>query len=245
MAASCISEELNSIATISNMASRLIPESRFSWSGRGQRHLSRDTTGGTLLETKTCAKCGLEKSQSDYSLTTARVDGSRPFHSRCKPCRAKDEADRAHKAGIRRPMSEAKDSPMYLGIYVAERALSKFFNNITRMPHNNPGYDFLCGKGFKIDVKSACLHQFGNREPSWAFSINNNTIADYFLCIGFKSRSDLEPLRVWLIPGAVINDHGGFCITNIPRILKKWEQYEHPLEKVIACCAQLREVSYG
>ena len=57
-----------------------------------------------------------------------------------------------------RLMSEDRQGSLYLGCYIAEKLLSKVFNNVERMPVNNRGYDFKCGNGFLFDVKSSCEH---------------------------------------------------------------------------------------
>ena len=127
---------------------------------------------------------------------------------------------------------------MYLGVYVAERALSKFFNDIQKMPMNNPGYDYICGKGFKIDVKSSCLHKYKNNrgQMRWQFTIRRNKIADYFLCLAFDSRESLTPLHVWLIPSSIVSNRTHLDITNTIEILSKWALYERPIDRVVACC---------
>lgn len=209
-------------------------------------------------EIKRCRTCGLEKTQDLFA----------PWENQCKACKSlydaawreknrerknavnlawtknNPERNREIKARYRyrngvTPMAESKESASYLGVYIAERALSKFFDHIERMPFGNPGYDFVCGKGFKIDVKSACLRTQGS-SPFWMFSIKKNTTPDYFLCLGFRDRNGLEPLRVWLIPGKVINNKSGLGISNIEKSLVKWKQYERPLDKVLACCAEMR-----
>ena len=148
-----------------------------------------------------------------------------------------------HTRGINRPMSEATDCSNYLGVHVAERVLSNFFDNITRMPTNHPGYDFVCGKGFKIDVKSACTHYASRwKVPRWSFHPYRNKTADYFLCLAFYSREFLEPQHVWLIPGNVINHLSGFAIPDSEYGIEKWEKYEQPLDSVIRCCDKLKGV---
>ena len=52
-----------------------------------------------------------------------------------------------------------KSCPAYLGIHIAEQVLSKVFKNIKMMPMHNPGYDFICNHGKKIDVKSSCIQK--------------------------------------------------------------------------------------
>jgi hypothetical protein len=151
------------------------------------------------------------------------------------------EWDRAykHRIGQSTPMGKAVNSSAYLGVYVAERALSKFFDHIERMPFGNPGYDFVCGKGYKIDVKSSC---FNHRRSSsyWIFQIRKNAIADYFLCLAFDDRESLTPLHVWLIPGNEINTKSGIGITNTDRSLAKHAKYERPLDRVITRCSEMR-----
>ena len=145
-----------------------------------------------------------------------------------------------HATGRNQSMSEAKDSSLYLGVYIAERVLSNHFEHITRMPCNNPGFDYICGRGFKIDVKSACLHHPSHRPPRWSITIKKNNIADYFLILLFDNRDDLNPQHLLLVPGYAINDHTGICISTIPKYYSKWIKYETPLDKVVACCNAMR-----
>ncbi len=124
----------------------------------------------------------------------------------------------------------------FLGCHVAERVLSKVFNNVELMPYGNPGYDFKCGKDFLIDVKAATKHK---RWGSWGFSIRKNVVADYFLCIGFDDRHNLNPEHIWLIPGNLI-DH----LTQIKMsssTLDKWMEFElDKLDDVKMCCDSMR-----
>jgi hypothetical protein len=149
----------------------------------------------------------------------------------------------SYKSGRRHPLADAKDSASYLGVYVTERILGHIFNSTKRMPIGNPGYDFVCGKGFKIDAKSSCLRSYSNlvAKPFWQFHIERNTTADYFFCLAFDNRESLEPVHIWLIPGNVVNHLTTLSITNSPTVLKKWSKYERPLDKVITCCALIRE----
>lgn len=169
----------------------------------------------------------------------------RAYRIRYKDRRRELERNRRHIRGENLPMSESKRCSSYLGVYIAERVLSKFFDHIERMPYGNPGYDFICGRGFKIDVKSSCLRIFNThkRTPAWHFGLDQNIVADYFLCLGFDNRENLEPCHVWLIPGPVINHLILLAISSNPNTLKKWVQYEKPLDKVIACCNVLRSTA--
>ena len=198
------------------------------------------------MDGKICPVCKLHKPSSDFG--PYNPSHAKPtIQSYCRTCKSKYTVDLRHRTGRVRPMQEAKDCSSYLGIYVAERVLSKFFNHITRMPINNPGYDFLCDKGFKIDVKSSCLHEtnHGTTAPRWEFHSRKNKETDFFLCLGFNNREDLEPWHVWLIPGKLVNTQDSFSITNSQIPLANWAIYEKPLDKVLECCAEMRESIHG
>ena len=124
-----------------------------------------------------------------------------------------------------------KDCPGFLGS-IAEEVLSYVYTNVERMGWGNPGYDFICGKGHKIDVKSSVLT--AKRPNLWEFRINNNKIADYFLCLAFDNRDNLNPQHIWLLPGKIVNNKVGTSISK--STISKWSEYEQPLDKVISCC---------
>jgi hypothetical protein len=180
-----------------------------------------------------CPRCKISKPLSDYS----------PGNYRCRPCKAAQKREHAHQNGINIPMEQNKTCSAYLGIHIAERILSHYFENVSRTPYGTPGYDFTCKNGYKIDVKCACIQKIKNKSNcKWQFSIQYNTIADYFLCLGFDNRDSLEPQHIWLIPGNVVNKLDAFQIPVSEYGLSKWHQYEKPLDKVLQCCATLREL---
>lgn len=130
--------------------------------------------------------------------------------------------------------TENKNCTMYLGVHVAEQVLSKVFKDVEVMPIGNKGYDFVCARDKRIDVKSACL----GKNCSWAFQIRRNTTADYFLCLAFDNREDLTPLHVWLLPGPKFSHLRGTSIC--PGTVGKWDEYRLDLEKVSDCCDQIK-----
>lgn len=136
------------------------------------------------------------------------------------------------------PFSENRSCSSFLGVHVAEQVLFKIFKNVTKMPYGNPGYDFICNKGRKVDVKSSCTRPQYNRAPSWSFKINRNEIADYFLCIAFDNRTDLNPLHLWLIPGNTINRFSHISASE--KTMSKWNEFLLPLDNVIACCDSMK-----
>ena len=132
-----------------------------------------------------------------------------------------------------------KTCSCYLGVVIAETLLSQVFKNVTRMPNGNIGFDFICGKGFKIDVKSACLVK--NRNGCWQFTINRNPSPHFFLCIAFDNRTDLNPLHVWLIPNHVVNHLLTASITESK--LKNWVDYEliDKINPIVTCCDIMKD----
>ena len=95
-------------------------------------------------------------------------------------------------------MCENKDCTAYLGVYIAERILPKIFDNVEMKPYGYPGYDAICSRDLKIQVKSSCLH----KNNSWVFNVKKNKIADYFFMVAFDNRDDLNVMRMWLIKGS-------------------------------------------
>lgn len=135
-------------------------------------------------------------------------------------------------------MEGNRECTSFLGVHVAEQVLSKLFKNVERTPYGTPGYDFRCGKGYKVDVKGGCL---GNNTPNrWLFKINKNKIADYFLCLAFDNRYDLNPIHVWLIPCEILNDK--VCTSISKYKTDRWSEYEQPLNKVLKCCDVMKEM---
>ena len=135
-------------------------------------------------------------------------------------------------------MSENKDCALYLGIHVAEQVLFNVFKNVKQMPNGNEGFDFICNKGMKIDVKSGTIHIYDTSLEHWLFRINKNEIADYFLCLAFDNREDLNPLHIWLIPAKYINHLVSLTISK--STIHKWDKYKLDVNKVIDCCSKMK-----
>ncbi len=141
------------------------------------------------------------------------------------------------------PMSENRNCASYLGVHVAERVLAGLFDHVERMPVNNPAFDFICGKGFKIDVKSSCLIGGFRRNPRWQFDIRRNAVPDYFLCLAFDNRESLTPMHVWLIPGKEINHLQALSFSSHPNAIVKWAKHEKSIDRVVAGCNAIRGVA--
>jgi hypothetical protein len=112
------------------------------------------------------------------------------------------------------------------------------------MPHNHGGYDFVCGKGYKVDVKSSCLlNTVGCRNKHWHFTIRHNTAPDYFAFVALDNRESLNPLHFWIVPSGVVSNRVGIIINNSDKSMSKWVQYERPINKLIEGCNLLKVVA--
>jgi hypothetical protein len=167
--------------------------------------------------------------------TTCREYREHYAKGQCKNCYYRKyhrEYRRAHK---KPPNTE---SPCYLGCNIAERILSKVFNNVEVMEPNNPGYDFICNKGKKIDVKSRCRGRSPRNHNRWSFNLNKNTIADFFLCIAFDDRKSLTPLYLWLIPSNEVKGQKRLSIRE--NTIHRLDKFKLDISKTLQCCDEIR-----
>lgn len=142
------------------------------------------------------------------------------------------------------PMSENEDCSDYFGIHIAERYISSLFEDPIRMPLKNPGFDWICKNGKKIQNKARCLiFDIRNNSVGWSFKIDCNDNTDYFILSGWNNRDDLEPMYIWLIHkydivrGKEFWNRASFWITNRPEYLLELKKYEltEKLEKLREC----------
>ena len=206
--------------------------------------------------TKTCSKCGIEKLLNEFHKDKSKKDGRQSCCGKCDNKRTK-KYQQGHKKEITKQKKEwyertgrekagktsmykNKLCPLYLGIVIGERLCRHIFKNVEVMPRNNTGFDIICGKGFKIDVKTACITLDDNKHPKWSFFINHNTTADYFILVAFNNLIDLNPLHLWMIPGKEINRRSGISIR--PSTLHKWDKWKRDIDDAQLCCAELKEV---
>lgn len=142
------------------------------------------------------------------------------------------------KCGMK-PMSENKDCSLFLGTHVTERAIKPILPNAERMPHGHPKYDYLCSQGYKVDVKSATtsIHKVKNT-LQWKFKINKNIEADYFMCVAYNNRDDLNIIKMWMIPGRKINHLGQLSIS--PGSFEKWSEYELDPKDATVCVEKIK-----
>lgn len=163
------------------------------------------------------------------------VNAKQRLYRKNNPEKAKASNLRQSRKNGHLSMSENRECSSYLGVYRAERVLRHLYKDVEVMPYGNPGYDFICNKGKKIDAKSGCIRKNRN---GWTFSIKRNTIADYFLCIAFDNRDDLNPLHIWMLPGEKFNHLTGAWIGQ--STLRKWAEYEQNIDDAVMCCDEMK-----
>ena len=189
------------------------------------------------MELYTCSKCGFESTPNNFHRKTHCKKCHNKYNKKWakeNPIRNKQIRDRKRYKAGERPMSENKECPVFLGVFVAEKVLSKVFNDVIIQPYSNPGFDFLCNKGKKIDVKSSCTYHPVDKNPFWQFNIKKNVVADYFLCLAFDNRENLNPIHMWLIPGIDIN-HLKYASLSTTTY-HKWDRYTLNIDKVSTYC---------
>lgn len=186
-----------------------------------------------------CVKCYLKEYHKKYIkkekiITCVSCHKKAPLagHGMCKKCYFKN-----YYLKTREPdqYTKNKKCTQFLGVHVAERVLNRVFKDVERMNMSNPGYDFICNHGKKIDVKSSCEDSNGKK---WSFIIKKNKIADFFLCIAFDNRESLTPQHLWLIPGDDINTKTGVVISK--NTVDRWSVYEIDIERTLHCCNSIK-----
>lgn len=195
---------------------------------------------------KICKNCGELRQHEAFDLCRECYNKQKP-KIKCKICgKLRQHAGYglcgtcySHVKGLKTPMSKNKSCSSYLGVHINEQLLSKIFRDVKQMLPNNPGFDFTCNKGMKIDAKSSVTRISKVGTKSWHFHINKNKIADYFFCVAYTSREDPKPLHMWLIPGEDVNNKMGITISETT--LYKWYKYEQSVNKALSCCAKMKK----
>ena len=191
-----------------------------------------------------CNKCGAELTVDNWY--KSNIEKKYYICNSCSNCRSsewrKNNPERSTEIRkkserVRGIMSfdENKECALFLGVHIAEGVLRRVFKDVDRMHMGNPGFDFICNSGKKVDVKSSCINKRGH----WHFNICRNTCPDYFLCLAFDNREDLNPLHCWLFPGYEFNHLQ--ALTPRPGMVSKWTEYEIDISKVVDCCDTMKK----
>lgn len=201
----------------------------------------------TYKDDPLCRSCGAtltddnwatwRKSSHDYICNTCNHAVRREYYKANREKMAEKSRDRLHANGVL-PMNENNTCSAFLGVYIAERVLQRVFDDVKTMPYATPGFDFVCNKGKKIDVKSACVRIRPNMSPSCGFRTKKNTKADFFLCLAFDNREDLNPVYLWLIPSWDVKHIGYSSISE--STIHKWDKYIVDINKVVSVCDIMR-----
>lgn len=212
---------------------------------------------------KTCSVCGKVKPFNEFRKDEYGKNGKK---ARCLECEReydriyyrehveerkeksrryyqghKEEAKEYQRQRLgRQSMYENKSCSQYLGIVIAERLCRHLFKDVEVMPNNHSGYDIICNKGKKIDVKARCIDYANNgNNPRWKFDIYRNTTADYFIFVAFDNRTDLNLLYLWMIPGKEINENASKSIS--PSTIHKWNKWKRDIDDAQLCCAEIKK----
>ncbi len=183
--------------------------------------------------------------ESDYERQNewAKRNG---FESRAEQVKLK-----RYERGKASPHWSNTDCSLWLGVHVAEKLLPEIFDNVEMMPFSNEGFDAICIKGYRIDVKSTCIsmkNQFG-------FHIRKNKNVDWFIMFAFDNRRDLNLLYGWLMKSNEVivgrnglerklNEISMLTITNKKQYMIKFKKYELSdvlLKKARELCKKLKE----
>ena len=182
-----------------------------------------------------CKNCSSERRKLWTKANPEKARAAGRAWEEANPDKVKASTARTNRKRGHLPFDENKECSQFLGIHVAERVLRHIFNDVKMMPMHNRGYDFVCNRNKKIDAKSSCTRKNRNR---WTFTINHNTIADYFLCLAFDNREDLNPLYIWLLPGDKVNHLSAASISK--STIDTWNEYRLDIDNVSACCDVMR-----
>lgn len=188
---------------------------------------------------KLCSKCGESKPLNEFSINKRGKDNR---YSQCKECRKNIDIDRYQNMGGRekkgcQSMYKNKLCSNYLGIVAAERLVKHLFNDVEMMPYGFPGYDLICNKGKKIDVKASTTHIGQNKNSTvnrWNFNIKHNKDCDFFLLMAFDNVIDCNPLNAWMVPGEEINENSGISISSTT--IHKWDKWKMDMNDAQTCC---------
>lgn len=143
-----------------------------------------------------------------------------------------------------------------IGEELFRRFLLTIFEYVEHMKRGNRGFDFICknprqefidkyhqfkfekDKEYRIQHKARCIRYDTNSDEwsGWHYSIsdrngyNNNT--DYFILSAWDDRDNLNILHIWIfykndmVRGEKFWKRKGFVITNTPKKLKEFQNYE-------------------
>lgn len=190
-----------------------------------------------------CKECVKERTKKRYEKHREEIKKyHKKYYQEHIEERKEKDKDRYHNRGGRerqnkKSMYKNKTCSNYLGIVVAERLIKHLFNDVEMMPYGHPGYDMICNKGKKINVKASTIHieQSKNLTTNfWQFRIGYNKECDFFLCMSFDNVEDINPLIAWMIPVNETNENSSIQIS--ATTIHKWDKWKMDLNNAQTCC---------
>jgi len=201
----------------------------------------------------------IERKRRKKVIENAGCKTEKEYQDKCaRDAGFKDKAERyrewMHDTGRTLPKEFNEDCPIHFGEFT-ENLMIQTFEDPIKMPPNNPGFDWKCRNGDKVDNKGRCL-DYDNRSnwSGWIFSIRYNDVADIFILSAWDNRDSLNPLHVWIFhkndiirkgngayaPKVEFWKRDGFTITNTPEGLKEFEKHEatNRLDKLKELCGR-------
>lgn len=163
------------------------------------------------------------KTLKEYKDKLAQYAGFKDYAERMK--------DWLHWTGRNLPKELNTECSSWFGEFT-ENLMIQTFEDPVKMHYGNPGFDWLCKNGEKIDNKGRCLQHAENQSERWIFHINHNNIADWFILSAWDNRDSLTPLHVWafhkndIVRGKKFWRRETFSISNTLEGLKEFEKYE-------------------
>lgn len=176
---------------------------------------------GKIPDKWTNAGC---KTEMEYQNKCARDAGFEDSNERRKEWR--------YNTGINLPEEFNEDCSLWFGEFISQNYVMNTFEDPIKMPSGNPGFDWICKKGQKIDHKGACLHYRADKSLFWLFHIRYNNTADYFILSAWDNRDSLVPLHVWIFPkndtvrGRKFWRRDSFSVADTPKGLEEFQKYE-------------------
>ena len=190
-----------------------------------------------------CKKCKSEYDKEyDRNRKKEKAEYDKKYRREHSEQRKEQHKDWYKNVGRRRyghtSMYENKSCAAYLGIVIGERLCKHLFKDVEVMPYGFPGYDIICNRGKKINVKSSCITLSNKKYLHWKFNISYNVTADFFILVAFDNTTNLNPLHMWMFPGKEINKQSGVSISS--STIHKWDDWKITIEEVQLCCAEMK-----
>ena len=178
----------------------------------------------------------IERDRVKKIMKEAGCNNYSEYNERCaRNAGFKDVAEKVkewtHETGRRLPKEFNEDCSAHFGEFT-ENIMIQTFENAKKMPYGNPGFDWTCKNGDKIDNKGVCLVCIQGKSQRWVFSIKYNNIAEWFILSAWDNRDSLNPLHVWIFhkndifKGKKFWRRDTVTIIDSPKGLMRFKEYE-------------------